>query len=80
MPLQSGSCDATVTPELNDDFRDMLLALDEAWSTRVAAKVAGLDFAVLGRDALIKNKRAAGRDKDLVDARAIEERAARKPA
>ena len=52
------------------------VSFDEAWSTRLAAKVAGLEFAVLGREAMIKNKRAAGRDKDLVDARALEERAA----
>ena len=33
---------------------------------------AGLSLAILGRESLIKNKLAAGRDKDLADVRALE--------
>lgn len=45
---------------------------EEAWTTRFAVTVAGHAFAVLGRDALLTNKRASGRDKDLVDVAALE--------
>jgi len=44
---------------------------DEAWSSRLEASVAGMQLAFLGKEALIKNKLAAGRDKDLVDAKAL---------
>jgi hypothetical protein len=44
---------------------------DEAWSSRLEANVAGMQLAFLGKEALIKNKLAAGRDKDLVDAKAL---------
>jgi hypothetical protein len=47
------------------------VSFDEAWSSRIAADVGGMQLAFLGREALIKNKLAAGRDKDLVDARAL---------
>ena len=40
---------------------------DEAWASRVEADVAGSRIAFLGRDALLRNKRAAGRPKDLID-------------
>lgn len=43
----------------------------EAWRTRVPTHIGGLEVAVLGRAALLKNKRAAGRDKDLADIRAL---------
>ncbi len=48
------------------------VTFDEAWHSRVEADIASLRVPVIGRDALIKNKRAAGRDKDLVDVRALE--------
>lgn len=44
---------------------------DEAWSSRLEANVGGMRLAFLGKEALLKNKLAAGRDKDLVDARAL---------
>ena len=40
---------------------------EEAWSTRSEGTVEGVRVPVLGRDALIQNKRAAGRHKDLGD-------------
>ena len=48
------------------------VTFDEAWGSRIAARLAGVEVAVLGREELIRNKRAAGRDKDLVDARWLE--------
>ena len=44
---------------------------DEAWSSRLEANVGGRQLAFLGKEALIKNKLAAGRDKGLVDAKAL---------
>lgn len=40
---------------------------EEAWSSRLAGELDGLPVYFLGRDALLKNKRASGRDKDLGD-------------
>lgn len=48
------------------------VTFEEAWQTRTLTRLAGRPIAVLGRDALLRNKRAAGRDKDLVDARWLE--------
>jgi hypothetical protein len=48
------------------------VSFDEAWASKLEVSVAGRSFFVLGREALITNKRAAGRDKDLVDVRALE--------
>ena len=45
---------------------------EEAWATRLSFEVDGVTLQVLGRDALIRNKRASGRDKDLLDVRALE--------
>src|SRR5262249_25595677 len=39
----------------------------EAWKGRVATRLGGIDVAVLGVQELVKNKRAAGRPKDLAD-------------
>lgn len=52
------------------------MSFDEAWSSRVPTQIAGIDVAVLSRDALIANKLAAGRDKDLLDVRLLQ----RKPS
>lgn len=38
-----------------------------AWPARVAVEYAGVPCHVLGRDALVANKRALGRAKDLAD-------------
>jgi hypothetical protein len=47
------------------------VAFDEAWTSHVDAVVGGQSLPFLGRDALIKNKIAAGRDKDLLDVKAL---------
>jgi hypothetical protein len=49
------------------------VTFDEAWDSRIALSVPGLEIPVLGRAALARNKRAAGRDKDLADLRLLEE-------
>ncbi len=46
---------------------------DDAWDSRQVIEVEGMAVPFLGRDALIRNKRAAGRDKDLVDLRLLTE-------
>ncbi len=51
---------------------DILTAIDgvefqEAWQTRLECEIDGIELPVLGREALIRNKRAAGRPKDLAD-------------
>jgi hypothetical protein len=47
------------------------VTFDEAFDTRIEARVGGLVLPFLGRDALIANKRAAGRPKDLVDLQSL---------
>ena len=47
------------------------VTFEEAWSSRMDAVVGGMQLPFLGRDALIKNKLAAGRGKDLLDAEAL---------
>lgn len=49
------------------------VSFDDAWASRIELEVLGASPPFLGRDALIANKRAAGRPKDLVDAAALEE-------
>jgi hypothetical protein len=56
---------------------DILTGIDgvsfaEAWESRETVNFHGLDLAVIGRDALLKNKRASGRKKDLVDVALLE--------
>ena len=49
------------------------VTFDEAWPTRIeAAFSADVRCAVIGLDALLKNKRAAGRPQDLADVDALE--------
>jgi hypothetical protein len=43
----------------------------DAWATRVGYEVDGLDVPFIGREALIRNKRATGRAKDLADLEAL---------
>ncbi len=45
----------------------------DAWQTRVEHEVEGLRIPILGREALIANKRATGRRKDAVDLEALGE-------
>jgi Nucleotidyl transferase AbiEii toxin, Type IV TA system len=51
---------------------DILTGIDgvtfaEAWATKIEAEFATRPLYVIGREALIANKRAAARDKDLLD-------------
>jgi len=48
---------------------------DDAWEGRVEADLDGLTIAVLSREHLIQNKRAAGRLQDLADVERLEEMA-----
>jgi hypothetical protein len=50
------------------------VSFDEAWESRVGVNVVGLKtpMTVLGRNALIKNKRATGRPQDLADVAKLE--------
>ncbi|MEK7706348.1 MAG: DUF6036 family nucleotidyltransferase [Myxococcota bacterium] len=45
---------------------------DDAWSTKVTAVLDGIPVFILGREGLLKNKRATGRAKDLADVEALE--------
>lgn len=48
------------------------LEFDEAWTDRVVHRIDQLDVPFLGREALISNKRASGRSKDLGDLEALQ--------
>jgi hypothetical protein len=48
------------------------VTFDEAWTTKVEAEFATRPLYVIGREALIANKRAAARDKDLLDVALLE--------
>lgn len=50
------------------------VSFDEAYPDRVAREVGGLSIPFLGRAALVRNKRASGRTKDLADLEALGER------
>ncbi|MGD0525484.1 MAG: hypothetical protein ABSE49_10090 [Polyangiaceae bacterium] len=50
------------------------VSFDEAWDGRVEAEFVAKPLFVIGRAALLKNKRAAGRAKDLADVEALQER------
>jgi hypothetical protein len=57
---------------------DLLTSLDgvefaEAWDTRVEAELDGVPVPVIGRAALIRNKRATGRPQDIADLSFLEE-------
>ena len=43
------------------------VTFDEAWEGRVSGTLGGVEVNVIGREALIANKRASGRPKDLAD-------------
>lgn len=57
------------------------VSFDQAWRGRIQRVIAGRRVAILGRAEYLKNKRAAGRTKDLLDIELLEEatRAARAP-
>ena len=50
------------------------LVFEDAWNSRTVHRVGALDAPFIGRDALIANKRASGRPKDLADLDALERR------
>jgi hypothetical protein len=43
------------------------VSTDEAFASRVSAQLDGIPVFILGKDALIQNKRAVGRPQDLAD-------------
>ena len=47
------------------------VAFEDAWAERVTRRIGELDLPFLGRGALIRNKRASGRPKDLADLEAL---------
>lgn len=47
---------------------------DRAWDSRQKVEIAGLEVAFLGREALLANKKASGREKDLADVRLLTEK------
>ena len=46
---------------------------DEAWTCRNVSQINGISVAVIGREQLLKNKRATGRPKDLADVASLED-------
>lgn len=48
------------------------VTFEEAWPDRLVSQVETMQVSFIGRAALIKNKRAAGRPKDLVDVENLE--------
>jgi hypothetical protein len=43
------------------------LVFEEAWASRVPGRIGGVEVPFIGRDALMRNKRAVGRPQDLAD-------------
>ena len=48
------------------------VTFDEAWPRRIFTQVGGQTISVIGRDDLIRNKRATGRPRDRADAEQLE--------
>jgi hypothetical protein len=48
------------------------VSTDEAFASKISATLDGIPVFILGRDALIRNKRAVGRPQDLADLAALE--------
>ncbi|MDD9947720.1 MAG: nucleotidyltransferase [Myxococcales bacterium] len=55
------------------------VSFEDAWAGRVTTSIGGVPVSILGRDSLVKNKRATGRDKDLLDVRALTRTRSRGP-
>jgi hypothetical protein len=55
------------------------VSFEQAWATRVEANFVAKPLYVIGRDMLLRNKRAAGRDKDLLDVSMLEAHASPRP-
>ncbi|HKS24828.1 MAG TPA: hypothetical protein VJZ76_18680 [Thermoanaerobaculia bacterium] len=47
------------------------VTFDEAWPRRILVKIEGREHPVIGKDDFIRNKRASGRPKDLIDVHEI---------
>ena len=47
------------------------VGFDEAWAGRIEVSIEGVTVGVLGREELLRNKRATGRPKDLLDAESL---------
>jgi len=47
------------------------VAFEEAWAGHVSAELYGIPVCVIGRDSLIRNKRATGRTQDKADLEAL---------
>ncbi|HKY38122.1 MAG TPA: nucleotidyltransferase [Polyangiaceae bacterium] len=63
---------------------DVITAIDgveflDAWTQRVSARFADQEAAVLSREHLLVNKRAAGREQDLLDVKWLEKASRKKP-
>jgi hypothetical protein len=43
------------------------ISFEEPWQSRIPALLDGIEVNFIGREALIRNKRATGRSKDLLD-------------
>ncbi len=82
-PLDALTEDDLATPGVVFQFGraplriDLLTAVsgvdwEHAWASHVVVEVDGFALPVIGRDALVANKRAAGRPKDLADLHALE--------
>lgn len=50
------------------------VTFSDAWKGRVAGTLDGLPVCFIGRDQLLKNRRAGGRPKDLADVDALEDK------
>jgi hypothetical protein len=48
------------------------VSTEEAFGTRISAELDGIPVFVLGKDALIRNKRAVGRSQDLADLESLQ--------
>ena len=48
------------------------VSFDEAWESRLATDIEGRPIGFIGRAALLRNKRAAGRPQDIADAARLE--------
>jgi hypothetical protein len=48
------------------------VSFEEAWPGRLVVRVAGLEVSTIGRNELIRNKRAVGRPRDLADVAELE--------
>ncbi len=52
---------------------------DEAWQSKTISQVSALEVPFLGWDALLRNKKASGRPKDLADVRLLEQKGRKGP-